>query len=135
MPKTRRASAADRVVNQLLCQLDGVEALVGVSVLAASNRPDLIDPALLRPGRLDQKVHVPLPDAAARTDILRALSRPLRLAADLTTANGIGALSNRTAGLCGADLQALLYDAQLPATPLAALAADLASPIAASCAS
>ena len=75
MPKTRRASAADRVVNQLLCQLDGVEALVGVSVLAASNRPDLIDPALLRPGRLDQKVHVPLPDAAARTDILRALSR------------------------------------------------------------
>ena len=132
MPKTRRASAADRVVNQLLCQLDGVEALVGVSVLAASNRPDLIDPALLRPGRLDQKVHVPLPDAAARTDILRALSRPLRLAADLTTANGIGALSNRTAGLCGADLQALLYDAQLAAIGDARSAASAASGVAGS---
>lgn len=52
----------DRVVNQLLTQLDGVESLRGVSVVAATSRPDLIDPALLRPGRLDRIVKCPLPD-------------------------------------------------------------------------
>lgn len=52
----------DRVVNQLLTQLDGVESLVGVWVLAATSRPDLLDPALLRPGRLDRSVLCPLPD-------------------------------------------------------------------------
>ena len=52
----------DRVVNQLLTQLDGVESLRGVWVMAATSRPDLIDPALLRPGRLDQTVLCPLPD-------------------------------------------------------------------------
>jgi ATPases of the AAA+ class len=52
----------DRVVNQLLTQLDGVESLRGVSVIAATSRPDLIDPALLRPGRLDRIVKCPLPD-------------------------------------------------------------------------
>lgn len=52
----------DRVVNQLLTQLDGVESLCGVSVVAATSRPDLIDPALLRPGRLDRIVKCPLPD-------------------------------------------------------------------------
>lgn len=55
----------DRVVNQLLTQLDGVESLVGVWVLAATSRPDLLDPALLRPGRLDRSVLCPLPDEVA----------------------------------------------------------------------
>jgi peroxin-1 len=52
----------DRVVNQLLTQMDGVEALEGVVVVAATSRPDLIDPALLRPGRIDKKVLCPMPD-------------------------------------------------------------------------
>lgn len=52
----------DRVVNQLLTQLDGVESLTGVCVLAATSRPDLLDPALLRPGRLDRQLLCPLPD-------------------------------------------------------------------------
>lgn len=52
----------DRVVNQLLTQMDGVESLSGVFVLAATSRPDLLDPALLRPGRLDKQIYCPLPD-------------------------------------------------------------------------
>lgn len=54
----------DRVVNQLLTQLDGIESLSGICVLAATSRPDLLDPALLRPGRLDKQILCPLPDKA-----------------------------------------------------------------------
>ncbi|WIA08137.1 hypothetical protein OEZ85_007593 [Tetradesmus obliquus] len=73
----------DRVVNQLLTELDGVEGLSGVAVLAATSRPDLIDAALLRPGRLDRMVYCGFPDAAERLAILRACARKLPVAADV----------------------------------------------------
>lgn len=56
----------DRVVNQFLTQLDGIEALNGVCVIAATSRPDLLDPALLRPGRLDRQILCPLPDLVSK---------------------------------------------------------------------
>jgi SpoVK/Ycf46/Vps4 family AAA+-type ATPase len=105
----------DRVVNQLLCELDGVEALRGVFVLAASNRPELIDPALLRPGRLDRKLFCPLPDIEGRAAILQALMRRLRCSAPLLSMDFAQSLAARCDGFSGADLQALLYNAQLAA--------------------
>uniref|UniRef100_A0A8C8SI75 Peroxisomal ATPase PEX1 n=1 Tax=Pelusios castaneus TaxID=367368 RepID=A0A8C8SI75_9SAUR len=101
----------DRVVNQLLTQLDGVEGLQGVYVLAATSRPDLIDPALLRPGRLDKCLYCPPPDQTSRFEILKALSHSLLLANDVDFQQ----LAAKTEHFTGADLKALLYNAQLEA--------------------
>ncbi|NXO82521.1 PEX1 factor, partial [Sitta europaea] len=101
----------DRVVNQLLTQLDGVEGLQGVYVLAATSRPDLIDPALLRPGRLDKCLYCPPPDQNSRCEILKALSHSLSLANDVDFQD----LAVKTEQFTGADLKALLYNAQLEA--------------------
>ncbi|XP_053511025.1 peroxisomal ATPase PEX1 isoform X3 [Artibeus jamaicensis] len=101
----------DRVVNQLLTQLDGVEGLQGVYVLAATSRPDLIDPALLRPGRLDKCVYCPPPDQVSRLEILNALSDSLPLADDVDLQH----VASVTDSFTGADLKALLYNAQLEA--------------------
>ncbi|XP_030406403.1 peroxisome biogenesis factor 1 isoform X3 [Gopherus evgoodei] len=101
----------DRVVNQLLTQLDGVEGLQGVYVLAATSRPDLIDPALLRPGRLDKCLYCPPPDQSSRFEILKALSHSLPLANDVDFQH----LAAKTEHFTGADLKALLYNAQLEA--------------------
>uniref|UniRef100_A0AAA9TLU2 Peroxisomal ATPase PEX1 n=1 Tax=Bos taurus TaxID=9913 RepID=A0AAA9TLU2_BOVIN len=101
----------DRVVNQLLTQLDGVEGLQGVYVLAATSRPDLIDPALLRPGRLDKCVYCPPPDQASRLEILNVLSESLPLADDVDLQH----VASLTDSFTGADLKALLYGAQLEA--------------------
>uniref|UniRef100_A0A8C7Z006 Peroxisomal ATPase PEX1 n=1 Tax=Oryzias sinensis TaxID=183150 RepID=A0A8C7Z006_9TELE len=101
----------DRVVNQLLTQLDGVEGLQGVYVLAATSRPDLIDPALLRPGRLDKCLYCPPPDLEARVEILKALSTGLPLTPDVD----LEQLAAATEQFTGADLKALLYNAQLEA--------------------
>lgn len=64
-----------RVVNQMLTEMDGIESRKDVFLLAASNRPDIIDPAVLRPGRLDKILYVGLPSASDRVDILRALTK------------------------------------------------------------
>ncbi|KAF6086546.1 peroxisomal biogenesis factor 1 [Phyllostomus discolor] len=101
----------DRVVNQLLTQLDGVEGLQGVYVLAATSRPDLIDPALLRPGRLDKCVYCPPPDQVSRLEILNVLSDCLPLADDVDLQH----VASVTDSFTGADLKALLYNAQLEA--------------------
>lgn len=66
---------ASRVVNQLLTEMDGIESRRGVFLMAATNRPDIIDPAVLRPGRLDKILHVGFPTAEDRVDILRALTK------------------------------------------------------------
>ncbi|KAF8472814.1 hypothetical protein BDZ91DRAFT_775278 [Kalaharituber pfeilii] len=102
----------DRVVNQMLTQMDGAEGLEGVYVLAATSRPDLIDPALLRPGRLDKSLLCDLPDFGDRVDILRALSRN-----KLEVDEGVQLeeIARRTEGYSGADLQAVLYNAHLEA--------------------
>ncbi|CAG0884694.1 unnamed protein product [Cyprideis torosa] len=104
----------DRVVNQFLALLDGVESLNGVFVLAASSRPDLIDPAILRPGRIDLKVECQMPSQADRFAILKALSAKLPMS-DAIRNDTLLSVSKKTEGFTGADLQALLYNAQLRA--------------------
>ncbi|CCH60280.1 hypothetical protein TBLA_0C04840 [Henningerozyma blattae CBS 6284] len=92
--------ASDRVVNQLLTEMDGMNAKKNVFVIGATNRPDQLDPAILRPGRLDQLIYVPLPDEVARLSILKAQLRksPLEPGVDLT------AIAKATKGFSGADL-------------------------------
>lgn len=101
----------DRVVNQLLTELDGVEGLKGVSVVGATSRPDLLDAALLRPGRLDRLLLCDFPDAPARVAIVHALARRMPLAADAQ----LDAMAAGADGFTGADLRALLTEAQLAA--------------------
>jgi peroxin-1 len=107
----------DRVVNQLLTQMDGAEGLSGVYVLAATSRPDLIDPALLRPGRLDKSLLCDLPNLEDRIDILRALGKKLKLSEDIISesSGGLATIAAQTEGYSGADLQALVYNAHLEA--------------------
>ena len=106
----------DRVVNQLLTQMDGAEGLSGVYVLAATSRPDLIDPALLRPGRLDKSLLCGLPSVEDRLDILKALLQKVRLSAELRESDDILLdVAHRTQGYSGADLQALVSNSQLEA--------------------
>jgi len=107
----------DRVVNQLLTQMDGAEGLSGVYVLAATSRPDLIDPALLRPGRLDKSLICDLPNLEDRIDILQALGRKLKLSDEVISGSegGLEEIARRTEGYSGADLQALVYNAHLEA--------------------
>lgn len=101
----------DRVVNQFLTELDGVEVLTGVFVFAATSRPDLLDAALLRPGRLDRLLFCDFPSQHERSEILSVLSRKLPLASDVD----LDVVARLTEGFSGADLQALLSDAQLEA--------------------
>src|SRR5690606_31728314 len=100
-----------RVVAALLTELDGVEALQDVVVIGATNRPDLVDPALLRPGRLERLVYVPPPDGAARAEILRAAGRGVPLAADVD----LPALAAELEGYSAADCAALVREAALAA--------------------
>lgn len=102
---------SDRVVNQLLTELDGVEGLKGVVVIGATSRPDLIDAALLRPGRLDKLLYCGFPEEEDRLAILQSLSRKSKLSNDVDIAE----LAKATEGFSGADLGALLADAQLAA--------------------
>ncbi|PHH78292.1 hypothetical protein CDD80_7100 [Ophiocordyceps camponoti-rufipedis] len=103
----------DRVVNQLLTQMDGAEGLSGVYVLAATSRPDLIDPALLRPGRLDKSLLCDMPSVDDRADILASLLAKVRLSDDAS--GRLMDVARRTEGFSGADLQALVSNAQLEA--------------------
>lgn len=64
--------AADRVINQILTEMDGMSSKKNVFIIGATNRPDIIDPAILRPGRLDQLIYIPLPDEKSRMAILKA---------------------------------------------------------------
>ena len=109
----------DRVVNQLLTQMDGAEGLSGVYVLAATSRPDLIDPALLRPGRLDKSLLCDMPSFEDRFDILQALSKKLSIADTILKSfddrRSLSEVARRTAGYSGADLQAVIYNAHLEA--------------------
>ncbi|KAK4140315.1 P-loop containing nucleoside triphosphate hydrolase protein [Dichotomopilus funicola] len=106
----------DRVVNQLLTQMDGAEGLSGVYVLAATSRPDLIDPALLRPGRLDKSLLCDFPTAEDRLDIIRALAQKVKVADEVwNSEDNVLELGRRTEGFSGADLQALVSNSQLEA--------------------
>ncbi|OLM33960.1 Cell division protein FtsH [Pseudonocardia sp. Ae717_Ps2] len=105
------AGVADRVVAALLTELDGATPLREVVVVGATNRPELIDPAMLRPGRLERLVFVPPPDADARADILRAAGRDVPLADDVD----LDALASELDGYSAADCAALLREAALTA--------------------
>jgi len=101
----------DRVVAALLTELDGVESLRDVVVIGATNRPDLIDPAMLRPGRLERLVYAPPPDAEARALILKAAGKGVPFEPDVDLA----ALGERTDGYSAADCTALVREAALTA--------------------
>ena len=103
--------ASDRVVNALLVEMDGLERLEQVVVIGATNRPALVDPALLRPGRFDEIVYVPPPDEPTRLAILRLLTAGVPLADDLDLAW----LAAQTPGLTGADLEGIVRRAALAA--------------------
>ncbi|TCK20080.1 AAA family ATPase [Pseudonocardia endophytica] len=105
------AGVADRVVAALLTELDGATPLREVVVVGATNRPELIDPALLRPGRLERLVFVPPPDAEAREDILRAAGRNIPMADDVD----LPALAADMDGYSAADCTAVLREAALTA--------------------
>jgi cell division protease FtsH len=99
----------EQTLNQLLSEMDGFEPNQGVIVMAATNRPDILDPALLRPGRFDRRITVQLPGLEARVDILRIHTANKTLAADVS----LDDLARGTPGFSGADLENLLNEAAL----------------------
>ena len=105
------AHVSERVVGQFLAEMDGIEKLTGVLVLAATNRPDIIDPALLRPGRFDVVVEIPSPDEQERLAILRVQVRGKPVSQEVR----LEAIAANTDGLTGADLSAICHHAALNA--------------------
>ena len=99
----------EQTLNQLLVEMDGFEATMGVIVIAATNRPDVLDPALLRPGRFDRQVVVPLPDIRGREEILKVHMRKVPLGPDVRP----DIIARGTPGFSGADLANLVNEAAL----------------------
>ncbi|HEV2350926.1 MAG TPA: ATP-dependent zinc metalloprotease FtsH [Terriglobia bacterium] len=99
----------EQTLNQLLVEMDGFESNEGVILIAASNRPDVLDPALLRPGRFDRRVVVPLPDVGGREGILKVHSKKIPLSEDVD----LSVLARGTPGFSGADLANLVNEAAL----------------------
>ena len=105
------SKVSERVLAQLLTEMDGVVSLTGVIVVAATNRPDLMDRALLRPGRLDRVVYVPLPDLATRRQVMSVHTRRMPLAADVC----VERVAAVTEGYSGAEIAAVCNEAALAA--------------------
>ncbi|MGC9309095.1 MAG: CDC48 family AAA ATPase [Candidatus Nanoarchaeia archaeon] len=105
------SKATERVLNQLLAEMDGIEDLTNVIVIAATNRPDMLDSALLRPGRFDRLMYVPVPDKQARLSILKihTENKMMPLAKDVSLTK----LAEQTEGYTGADLEALAREAAM----------------------
>ncbi len=103
------SQVTERVVNQMLAEMDGMEELKGVVVLAATNRPDMIDPALLRPGRFDEIVYVPIPDRMARMEIIRSHTKGMALDSDVN----LEKLTEITDRYTGADIAGVCMKAGL----------------------
>ncbi|MGC9011730.1 ATP-binding protein, partial [Thermogladius sp.] len=103
------SGVSERVVSQLITEMDGIEKLENVVVIAATNRPDILDPALLRPGRFDKLIYVPPPDLPSRLEILKIHTRNMPLADDVD----LYELAKRTEGYSGADIEALVREAAL----------------------
>ena len=111
----------EQTLNQLLAELDGFDTQKGVMIIAATNRPEILDPALLRPGRFDRQVVLDRPDLKGREKILRVHVRDVKLAADLDLA----AVAARTPGFVGADLANLVNEAALHAARTGKAAVDM----------
>ncbi len=103
------AGVTDRIVNQLLTEMDGMQSLKGVVVMGATNRPDILDPALLRPGRFDRVLYVPPPDKSARLAIFKIHTRETPLDEDVD----LEALASMTEGYTGADIEAVVREAAM----------------------
>ncbi|MEM3280757.1 MAG: CDC48 family AAA ATPase [Saccharolobus sp.] len=105
------SGVTERIVNQLLAEMDGIENLENVAVIAATNRPDILDPALLRPGRFEKLIYVPPPDKKARIEILKVHTKNIVIAEDVSLED----IAERTEGYTGADLAALVREAAMRA--------------------
>lgn len=105
------AGVTDRIVNQLLTEMDGIQTLKGVVVIGASNRPDILDPALLRPGRFDRVIFVPPPDIDGRYQIFQIHTREMPLSDDVD----LSRLAAMTEGYTGADIEAVCREAAIMA--------------------
>ena len=106
-------NSSERVVNQLLTEMDGLEDRKQIFIIAATNRPDIIDPAMLRPGRLDKLLYVPLPDYEDRCSILETITKNLALSTDVDFKKIND--DKRMEGFSGADIAALVRESQLHA--------------------
>lgn len=111
--KDESTKTTERVVNQILTEMDSIGPISGVVVMAATNRLDLLDPALLRPGRFGTLISIPLPDEAARREIFDIYLKGARFAAKTTREKIIDTLAPITDGYSGADIQALCQEAKL----------------------
>ncbi len=109
--RTDASTSADREVQrtliQLLAELDGFDPLGDVRIIAATNRPDILDPAILRPGRLDRIINIPMPDSKARLEVLKVHSRRMNLKEEVS----LSELASMTEGLNGAQLKAVCTEA------------------------
>jgi transitional endoplasmic reticulum ATPase len=105
------SGASERVISQLLTELDGIESLQNVVVIAATNRPDILDPAVLRPGRFDRLIYVPAPDSQALREILKIHARNMPLSKDVD----LDQVAHMAAGYSGADVEALCREAAMNA--------------------
>ena len=101
----------EQTLNQLLIEMDGFSNETGIIVIGATNRPDMLDPALLRPGRFDRQVHIDLPDMAGRKAILELHAKKIKMGTDVN----LGELARGTTGFSGADLENLLNESALHA--------------------
>jgi transitional endoplasmic reticulum ATPase len=102
---------SERVISQLLTEIDGLLSLQNIVVIAATNRPDMIDPAILRPGRFDRRVYVPPPDSAARLKILQIKTKDMPLDKGVKVED----LAKKTQGYSGADIDAICREAAINA--------------------
>jgi transitional endoplasmic reticulum ATPase len=105
--------ASERVVNQLLTEMDGIEPLSGITVVAATNRLDLLDPAILRPGRFGAHIYVPPPSQADREGIFRVHLRGAVIESDTTLEELLAQLAAKTEGFSGAEIAAICHEAKL----------------------
>jgi transitional endoplasmic reticulum ATPase len=103
------SDAVQRVVSQLLTEMDGLEEMKGVTILAASNRPDIIDPALMRPGRFDKTIFIGNPDQKSREAILKVHVSSTKLADDIN----LEEIAEKTEGYSGAELSAIISYAKM----------------------
>jgi len=115
------SGVSERVISQLLTEIDGIEQLENVSVISATNRPDILDPAILRPGRFDRLIYVPPPDAKTRMEIFKIHTEKMPLNPEVD----LDQLSRMTNGYSGADIEALCREAAMNALRIDAEAKEV----------